>query len=211
MAVRVKSRWHRGSARRGMKEIASVIAALGWRLALQAIQRMRQAGFEIEPGAQYYAVVCEHLAFVLHVADRIAYRLLDADQRTQFTIALGHGLAGIVEDNSEVLAGAASAACGEHLIDIVNQRADDYASLHFDESGPSFAFCCYFGNQMRELMVGKDRSWVVDQVIEIEAPDAVKALKKALGDLLSEPPAAPHERSGNEPVKTIRGESRRRT
>ena len=63
--------------------------------------------------------------------------------------------------------------------------------MRFDESGPSFAFCCYFGNQMRELMPEKDRSWIVDQMTEIEAPDAIRALNKALSDLLAPVPLQP--------------------
>lgn len=167
-----------------MEENATVVAALAWRLSQQAIRRMREAGFDIDAGAQYFQFVCEFFVFVLHAADRIAYRLLPAEQRTQFTTALAHRLARMLDDNADMLLDAATGACGRTFIDLANRRADDYARLRFEESGPSFAFCCYFGNQVRELMPPKDRSWVVDQIIEVEAPDAVKALQKALGDLL---------------------------
>lgn len=167
-----------------MEDNASVIAALAWRLSQQAVKRMREAGFDIDVGTQYFEFVCEFLAFVLHAADRIAYRLLPREQRTQFTTALAQRLARLLDDNAEMLRDAAPTACGQYFIDLANRRAGDYASLRFDEGGPSFSFCCYFGNQVRELMPPKDRSWVVDQIIEVEAPDAVKALQKALGDLL---------------------------
>ena len=172
-----------------MGQNASVIAALGWRLAQQAIHRMRRAGFDIDPGHQYFDITCEYLAFVLHAADRTAFRLLDADQRAQFTTALAHGLARILGDNGEMLAATEPAVCRQRFIDLANRRADDYASLRFDESGASFPFCCYFGNQLRERMPNKDRAWVVDHVIEIEAPEAIKALQKALRDLLISPQA----------------------
>ncbi|HSQ06069.1 MAG TPA: hypothetical protein VLN59_18675 [Burkholderiales bacterium] len=171
-----------------MEETAGVIAALGWRLAQQAIQRMRRAGFDIEPGEQSFDIISEYLAFILHAADRIAFQLLDADRRTQFTTALAHGLGRILGDNGEMIAGLEPAACARCFIDLANRRADDYASLSFDEGRPSFAFFCYFGNQLRERMAHHDRSWIVDHVIEIEAPEVVKALRKALPDLLAATP-----------------------
>jgi hypothetical protein len=178
-----------------MAENASVIAALGWRLTQQAIRRMRQAGFDIEAGPQYFEVVCEFLAFVLHAADRIVFGCVQRAQRTEFTTALAHALARILDENGEMLGGTAPAACGEHFIDVANRRADDYAHLRFDDNGPGFAFACYFGNQLRELLADKDRSWIVDHIIEVEAPEAVRAVSKALRDLLSEPREASREGS----------------
>lgn len=186
MAVRVRSRWHCASRRRTVEEQASVVAVLGWRLAQQGIRRMREAGFDIEPGSRYFDVVCEFLAFVLHAADRIAALRLEARRRAEFTHALECVLARIVDDNGASLAGAVPEASGAHFVRVAALRAPDYSALGCDESGASYAFRCYFGNQVRSHMAAADRPWTVDQVAEIEAPDVLNALQRALRGLLAD-------------------------
>ena len=57
MAIRIRSRFHRGAGERSMSELASVIAMLGWKLSQDAIRRMRAAQFDIDIGTQYFDFV----------------------------------------------------------------------------------------------------------------------------------------------------------
>lgn len=178
-----------------MAELASVIGTLGWKLSQEAIRRMRAAQFDIDIGRQYFDFVCEYLAFLLHATDRIAYRALDAENRVAFTTALALKLAEVVEENSDMLmAQTEPGACRRHFIELANQRGADYAEFGYDEKeGPDFGFRRFFGSRLLEIVPEKDHAWVIDQVMEIEAPEAVKMLEGTLVGLLA-PPSEPRRR-----------------
>ena len=172
-----------------MPELAGVIAMLGWKLSQDAIRRMRAAQFDIDIGTQYFDFVCEYLAFLLHAADRIAFRALPADKRTEFTTALALKLAEVVEDNRDMLiAEPEPGRCRRHFIALANQRGEEYADFAYDaKEGPDFGFRRFFGSRLLEIVPEKDHSWVIDQIMEIEAPEAVKALESTLAGLFAPP------------------------
>lgn len=187
MAIRIRSHFHRGAGERTMTELASVIAMLGWKLSQEAIHRMRAAQFDIDIGRQYFDFVCEYLAFLLHAADRIAYRALDPEKRAAFTTALALKLAEVVEDNRDMLVAAPEPGHSRrHFIELANQRGADYADFSYDQKdGPDFGFRRYFGSRLLEIVPEKDHAWVIDQIMEIEAPEAVKALESTLAGLFA--------------------------
>ena len=189
MAIRIRSHFHQGAGERSMPELAGVIAMLGWKLSQDAIRRMRAAQFDIDIGTQYFDFVCEYLAFMLHAADRIAYGKLDAQKRVEFTTALALKLAEVVEDNRDMLiAEPEPGRCRRHFIDLANERGADYADFAYDErEGPDFGFRRFFGSRLLEIVPEKDHSWVIDQIMEIEAPEAVKALESTLAGLFAPP------------------------
>lgn len=167
-----------------MAELASVVAVLAWKLAIDAINRMRQADYDIDIGRPYFDFVCEFTVFLAMAADRIAYRDLDADERVEFTTALAKRIAAFVEENRDMLLGEAQPGESErHFLDLFNRRGADYAEFGYDESGPDFGFKRYFAACLREGLPEKDKLWVVDQAMDIEAPEALKALGKTLAGL----------------------------
>lgn len=196
MAIRIRSQFHRGAGERSMPEVASVVAMLGWKLSQDAIRRMRAAQFDIDIGRQYFDFVCEYLAFLLHAADRIAYRALPGEKRTEFTTALALKLAEVVEDNRDMLIQEPEPGLSRrHFIDLANQRGADYAEFAYDaKDGPDFGFRRFFGSRLLEIVPEKDHAWVIDQIMEIEAPDAIKALESTLAGLFAPPGAAPRPR-----------------
>ena len=189
MAIRIRSHFHSGGRERTAAELASVIAMVAWKLSQDAIRSMRAAQFDIDLGTQYFDFVCEYLAFMLHAADRLAYRALDAGRRTEFTTALALKLADVVEDNRGMLiAEPAPERCRRHFIDLANERGADYADFAYDEkAGPDFGFRRFFGSRLLEIVPEKDHTWVIDQVMEMEAPEAVKALESTLAGLFAPP------------------------
>jgi hypothetical protein len=189
VAISIRSSFHEGGRERSMAELASVIAMLAWKLSQDAIKRMRQAQFDIDIGSQYFDFVCEYLAFMLHAADRVAYGKLDAAKRVEFTTALALRLAEVIEDNRDMLiADTIPGVCRRHFIDLANKCGADYAAFVYDEKdGPDFGFRRCFGSRLLEIVPEKDRAWVVDQVMEIEVPEAVLALKRTLAGLFAPP------------------------
>jgi hypothetical protein len=187
VAIRIRSRFHRGGRERSAAEFAGVIAMLGWKLSQDAIRRMRAAQFDIDIGRQYFDFVCEYLAFMLHAADRVAYRMLAADKRTEFTTALALKMAEVVEDNRDMLIDEPEpGGCHRHFIALANLRGADYADFAYDEKeGPDFGFRRFFGSRLLEIVPEKDHAWVIDQIMEIEAPAAVKALERTLEGLFA--------------------------
>lgn len=184
MAVRTLSRFHT-PGQRSPKTLASVVAMLAWKLAVESIKRMRKADYDIDIGRPYYDFVCEFMVFLTVAADRIAYRELDAESRVAFTTALVRRLAEILEENHYLLlGGAVPGESQRHFLDLFNRRSADYAEFGYDASGPDFGFKRYFAACLREILPEKDQLWVIDQAMDIEAPEALKALEKTLAGLL---------------------------
>jgi hypothetical protein len=195
LAVRIRTGFHTAGKPRTMKELASVVAALAWKLAVDSIKRMREAHYEIDVGQTYFDFVCEYMVFLAHSADRIAYAELEGQQREEFLIALVIRIAEIVDDNrAMVLREVAPGECKQHVLDLFNRRSEDYAECGFDETGPDFGFRRVFAAGMQELLPEKDRLWAIDQVMDIESPEAIQALKKTLGGMFH-PEAAKSRRS----------------
>jgi hypothetical protein len=167
-----------------MAELASVIAMLGWKLAIDSIKRMRQAGYDIDLGDAYFAFVVEFMIFLALAADRIAYRELEPEQRIEFITALAQRMAAAIEDNRDMLlVDVEPGRCQSHFLDLFNTRGGEYADHGYTEQGPDFGFRRCFAACLKEVMPEKDRLWAVDQVMEIESPEAIKALEKTLAGL----------------------------
>jgi hypothetical protein len=184
MAVRIRKRFHAGGRERTMAELASAIAALSWKLAVDSIKRMREAQFDIDIGRPYFDYVVETMAFHAHYADRVAFDKLTPGQRGEFTTALAKRMAEFIEDNSGMLLAATEpGACRRHFLEVFNAAGADYAEYSCDEKGPDFGFRRAYASRVREGMPEKDKTWVYDQVMEIEAPEGVRAIRKTLDGL----------------------------
>jgi len=167
-----------------MTELAGVVAMLAWKLAIDSIKRMREAEYDIDLGSAYFDFVCEFMVFLALAADRIAYRELTAEQRNEFTTALAQRIAAAIEDNRDMLLfDVAPGKCQQHVLDLFNQRGAEYADHGYTEQGPDFGFRRCFAACLKEVLPEKDRLWAVDQVMEIESPEAIKALEKTLAGL----------------------------
>jgi hypothetical protein len=197
MAVRIRSSFHAGGKPRSMAELASVIAMLGWKLAIDSIKRMRQAEYDIDLGDTYFSFVCEFMVFLALAADRVAFRDLTPEQRLEFTTALAQRMAAAIEDNRDMLlVEVTPGQCQRHFLDLFNRRGAEYADHGYAEDGPGFGFRRCFAACLQDVLPEKDRLWAVDQVMEIEAPEAIKALEKTLAGLFH-PGEAKSRRSRN--------------
>lgn len=179
--MRLHSHWFRDTPARPPEELARAAAIVAWRLARAALQRMRGADFQIDAGPRYFDFLAEFLAFLLACADRVAYAHLGAQQRGRFTQALGLRLAEIWAENRSELTGE---GFPQGLIECLNDRGDDYASCACPDGSPDFTFLRVFASAVAATLPERDQAWVHDQVMEIEGPEAAKALRQALVDLL---------------------------
>ena len=201
MAVRIRSRFHEGR-QRTPAVLASVIATLAWKLAVDSIRNMRKAQYDIDIGRPYFEFVSEFMVFIAVAADRIAHRELDAERRVEFTTALAKRLAEIVEDNRDMLLGAAQPGeCQRDFLDRFNRRGADYAEFGYGADGPDFGFRRYFAACLREVLPEKDQLWVIDQAMDIEAPEAIKALERTAAGLFDSKAAVAERRQELDGIK----------
>lgn len=182
MAVRIRSRFHT-ARRRTPAELATVVATLAWKLAIDSIGRMRKAKYDIEIGRPYFEFVSEFLVFLATAADRIAHRELDDAERVEFTTALVKRMSEIVEDNRDMLFDAAAPdECRRDFLDRFNRRGADYAEFQYTDA-PDFGFRRYFAACLRDVLPEKDQLWVIDQAMDIESPEAIRALERTVAGL----------------------------
>jgi len=191
--VRVKSKWNLKERERSLSEIGGAMAFILWRIAQQGTLNLENEGFQTDSNAQRLDVITEFLAFLVHIADRMTAANLTREQRQEFIGSLARHLADTMQENRGDAQGA-----GEYrgaLIERLNERAADYAGFSFVDNEPGFAFRRYFGENVRAVMGEKDNKWITDQVMDIEVPEALKPLGKAVRDLL---PAALQQKEGEE-------------
>jgi len=182
--MRAKSRWFAKGRTHPPEAAAGVVAVTVWKLALATIRNMRKADFEIETGPAYFDFLREYLVFLIHVLDRYAYMRFDGTGRATFTTAAARRLAELAAENECELLGGDATVLRREFIDLVNARGADYAVFGFDEKeGPDFGFVRYLGNKLLDIVPPRDRSWVIDQVMAIEAPDAIRTLKGVFAGL----------------------------
>jgi hypothetical protein len=183
--MRTKSKWFAKEQAREPQILAGAIALNIWRLGLYSINRMRSAQFEIEATRQYFDFLREYLVFLNHVVDRFAFERLNNDERQQFTSALVKKTAEFLSENEARLLGGEEAPIIEQFIQSFNQRGEDYATFGLDAGVPDFAFMRYCGFQLAEVVSVQDRHWVMDQVMAIEAPEAIDTLIKLMDNLFA--------------------------
>ena len=193
-ALRIKSHWFRPGAGRSPAEQASAMAFIVFRVANQMLKRMRGAAFDIDAGPPYFAFLREVLAFLIAVTDRIAHARLDAAAREEFTVALVRHVARILAENELDLLGAPQAgapAYADSFVDLVNELSGHYAEFGAEPGvddpaagfRPDFSFLRYLGSRIEPTLPPKDRPWVLDQVMAIEAPEAVAIVQRSMRDL----------------------------
>jgi len=71
------------------------------------------------------------------------------------------------------------------FIELMNKRFVDYADCAFDEDeGPSFVMARVFGDHMKLVMKSEeDKIWVGQQMLDIEVPDIMEHMNRAVPNL----------------------------
>lgn len=192
MALRTRSKWFTRGLARAPQQAATVLAVTAWKLGLHTIRRMRGEDYEIEAGARYFEFLREYLVFLLSVSDRLAHARFDDAGRVAFTTALVLRTAELLAENRAEVLGADAAAERQAFVELFNRRGDDYAACGFDErAGPDFSFGRCLGNWLLDIVAEQDRSWVIDQMMSIELPEAFDTLKRVFDGLADTSAPAP--------------------
>ena len=181
--MRIRSKWSAKNRDRSAEEIAGVVAFIAWRISTQAVLDLENNDFQTDTQVQRLAIIWEFAAFLIHITDRMMYERMDEEERIVFISAMAKSMAQTMQDNMEDFLGN-----GEYkpeLINTLNLRMNEYARFGYsDESGPSFPMLRYFGENVTAMMGERQKKWVTTHVIDIEAPDAIKTLKRGVSNLL---------------------------
>jgi hypothetical protein len=171
----VKTRWRKKGVRT-LAERAGVIGTNLWKLSLEIFRHMENEGFRFGSDRLVTGVLTEFIAFAAQLVDRAVYgRLSDADRATLIGEVAGH-LATTMENNQRDLLGP-----GEYrrpFIDALNARFGEYAEFECPGGEPSYACLRFFATKVSDAMAGGDNKWVVEQMMDIEAPEMVSLVRK---------------------------------
>lgn len=189
--MRVKSNWFQSGRIKTPQEIAGAAASIVWRIALNALNHMRGADFDIAVGPQYFEFLSEFVIFLVQVGDRIAYRHLSEEDRAVFTSTLANRAGEILAENrTEYLDGDIPTHKADFIARL-NARAEEYARYEYEKGGENFSFVRGLGLFLEDVMDERDRQWVIDQIMAIEAPEAIQTVEKAMNGLLELEPRRP--------------------
>ena len=186
--MRAKVHWFRAEAAKSPREVAGALALVAWGSARRMVASIREAGFDLDPGDAYFDFLAEALAFEVQVAWRGAHGRYGDAQRFEFMNELAHSLARILAENRSDLLGVDAREAERRFVADLNRRIEEYGDFEYGAEGPSFAFLRYFASLLQPLVPEKDRRWIHDQVIAIEAPEAASAIAKGLDALLDAGP-----------------------
>jgi len=179
--VRVKSKWHKTQIKT-IDDIAGALAFNSWRITKNHLEDLINEAFVIEK-AQVFDVIAEYLCFLIQCVDRLVFDKLSTKQRQELIIALAKQSADYYQENKQERIGS-----GDHwkdFIQIYNSRSEDYANYEFTDGEPNYHFLRYFGEKTQKAMTDADEKWIVQQMVEIQAPKAFKSIKKSVDDLVS--------------------------
>ncbi len=153
-----------------------------WKIAKDVFNNMEKEGFHFGSDDQVTGVLTELIAFMLQIADRMVYGHFDDEQRSQLITGVAKHLGNTMETNEKELRGP-----GDYFtpfINMLNSRAEDYAECSYNENGPGYEFKRYLGERISDVMVATDNRWVVEHVMEIEAPKAIEHTQRLITDVV---------------------------
>ncbi|MGB0720940.1 MAG: hypothetical protein ACPGU7_00960 [Gammaproteobacteria bacterium] len=188
MALRIKSRWHESdrneTSQKGLEENAGALAFIAWRIGLERAINLHGEDYVYRSDGQRIAIICEFLAFEIAIVDRMVFDRLSYGDREVFMNALGKRVADHVQDNAKDLFGEGDYRAG--FIGTLNERLEEYAKFGFGDGGPAYSFNQFLGTRVLAIM-GSDQTnkWSIDQVMDIDANEVYKKIRKAVLDLFA--------------------------
>jgi hypothetical protein len=184
----VKTRW-RKKGERTLAERAGVIGANVWKIATEIFRHMEKEGFRFGSDRLVTDVLAELIAFQVQLADRAAYgRLAETDRAALIGEVVRH-LAATMENNQRDLLGPGEYR--ERFIDLLNTRFAEYAGFEYSGAEPGYPCLRFFATKVADAMAGGDNKWVVEQMMDIEAPEMVRLVRKLIEQALEGATPAP--------------------
>lgn len=178
----IKTHWRNKKVPRTPDERAGVIGANIWKIALEIFKHLEKDGFRFGADRQVTAIITEFIAFLVQLTDRTVHgRRNDAERATLINAVAGH-LARTMENNQLDLLGPGDYRAP--FIQTLNDRFEDYAQFDYVDRDPGYACVRYFGSKVSDAMASSDNKWVLEHMMEIEAPEMVRCIKKLVDEVV---------------------------
>jgi len=178
----IKTRWRNKKVPRTPDELAGVIGANIWKIAIEIFKHLEKDGFRFGTDRQVTAIITEFIAFLVQLTDRTVHgRSSDAERATLINAVAGH-LARTMENNQLDLLGPGDYRAP--FIQTLNDRFEDYAQFDYVDRDPGYACVRYFGSKVSDAMASSDNKWVLEHMMEIEAPEMVRCIKKLVDEIV---------------------------
>ena len=181
----VKTRWRKKGART-LADRAGVIGANVWKISLEIFKHMEKEGFRFGSDRLVTDVLAEFIAFLVQLVDRAVYGKLSAADRATLIGELARHLAATMENNQLDLFGP-----GEYrkpFIDLLNARFEEYAGFEYPGGEPGFPCLRFFAAKVSDAMAASGNKWVVEQIMDIEAPEMVRLIRKLIDQTVNTAP-----------------------
>ena len=181
--MRIRDRWPARDNSVSIEENAGALAYVCWQVALDGTKQLHAQKFDYRDDAQRVAIITEYLVFLIHICDRVCATQLQPDEREIFVIKLMQVCAGHLHRNAEEILGPGDYA--ETFMDTFNARSKDFSQCKYVNGGPGYSLLRAFGAQIQQLMGNSQTNrWVMDQVTEISAQNAVDQVQKSIRNIL---------------------------
>jgi hypothetical protein len=181
--VRVKSKWSRKDKTHSVEEIAGALAFIAFRIAQNAVLSLENNDFQTDTQKQRMDIIAEFLCYTIHLMDRMTIERFSEEERVRFVTELAVKSAKHYEDNLREIIGPGDYR--QDFINVLNERMNDYAEFQYDleNGGASFPMRRFFGELVTRQMGEKNKRWVADQIIDIEAPEIQQTLNRSVPNL----------------------------
>ncbi|MCP5279899.1 MAG: hypothetical protein H6935_16315 [Thiobacillus sp.] len=190
--VRVRTSWFKQEGERPSHEVASVLASTVWRLADKAVENLSKADYDIVTPQRGFRIIGELACFLVHYGDRLVYGRVTEEKRAEIVTAIALRVAEIMEDNILDFTGGQKDPEYDYkqgFIDLLNTRMADYSVFEFPVDKASFQALRFLSLQIRDVMEDSDKSWIQDQLMDIEVPEMMGTVKKSVDGFYPPAPA----------------------
>ena len=190
--VRVRTTWFKQEGERPSQEVASVLASNIWRLADKAVENLSKADYDIVTPQRGFRIIGELACFLVHYMDRLVYGRMAEEKRAEIVTATALRVAEIMEDNILDFTGGQRDPEYDYkqgFIDLLNTRMADYSVFEFPVDKASFQALRFLSLQIRDVMEDSDKSWIQDQLMDIEVPEMMGTVKKSVDGFYPPAPA----------------------
>lgn len=166
------------------EKTGSVLASTVWRLSDAVVINLSKADYDIITPQRGFRIIGEMVAFLSHISDRMLHGRIEEPQRAALMQALGMRLAEVMAENIVAVTGDDGFDYKTNFLQFLNRRAGEYAQFEFDPTKPNFSVLRFLGHCLLEIMEERDQPWVIDQIMELEAPQAIETLQKTVDGLI---------------------------
>ncbi len=176
--ARIRTGWKNKQRQVSVGEFANATSAICWRMALNAAKNLHEQDFVYENDIQRLGVIREYLYFFIHCADRLSYPSLTQEAREEFITKLSVDCRRHYVQNAREITGRQIDA--ENYVEELNQTASGLSGLNFLDDGPGYDMYRMLGSRILDIMgETQTNKWVIDQVMEIDGPNAFEIFNKS--------------------------------